>query len=142
MRYVSLILIFCLSGCFLTPLIDSFQKSGLNEAARKDLFPKKFKAFYNEVVAERFLNFEEYLVEEQQFELVQQLRASRKIEKIVSGKLDYVDFSPDAKVAQAEVLVEYYKIPAYIVSERIERQVWVFTGPNSGWQLKSIETGE
>ncbi len=142
MRYVLIILTLCLSGCFLTPLVDSFQKSGLNSEARKSLFPKTFKAFYNEVVSQRFLNFDDYLVEENQFELVKILRDSRKIEKIVGGKLDFVDFDKNARIATADVIVENYKVPSYIVNERVERQIWVFTGPSAGWQLKSIEMME
>jgi hypothetical protein len=142
MKYITLVFMICLSACFATPLIDSFHKSGLNADARKDLFPKTFKAFYNEVVGSRFLNFDEFLVEEHQFKLVKQLRESRKVEKIVGGKLDFVDFNKAANKAVADVIVEYYKVPTYIVNERIERQTWIFTGPNTGWQLKSIELAE
>ena len=136
MRFLILLTVsVSLSGCFLIPFIDTFQKSGITESSRKELLPKKVKSFYSNVVAGRFFDMAEYLHPDRKDTLLNAMRKNRKIEKVTAYEVDYLEFFEGANTAEVHLLVSYYHTPYYVVQQRLEKQIWKFYGSRSSWRL-------
>lgn len=138
-KIILLLLLTCLSGCVLVPFIDSFEKSGFREKDRKTLLDKTVNAFYKKVIAGDFSDLGEYLDPEYADELIDALRANRRNEKIIEGKIDFISYNEDVKEARVDMLVSFFETPYYIVNERIEKQNWVFLGVSSQWRMRARE---
>ena len=136
--------IFVCTGCPLVPFIDSFKKMGATEVDRKNMLKKTVDSFHNKVLAGEFMHISDFILPESKDEVILGLRKNRKTEKIVETNIDLIDFDEDAKNAEVEVIVRYYKIPYFIVLDRIEKQEWTFVGVRSHWKLvrKTIIEGE
>lgn len=124
-----------LSGCFLVPFVDTFQKSGITESSRKELLPQKLKSFYTNVRARRFFDMSEYLHPDRRDTLLTAMRKNRKTEKVTDSEIDYIEFFDDARTAEVHVLVSYFHKPYYVVQQRLEKQIWKFYGSRSSWRL-------
>lgn len=54
------------------------------------------------------------------------LTTQREDMRVVETKMRSVDFEDGARTAKVELLVKYYRIPFYIVTDSLEKQVWKF----------------
>lgn len=130
------------SGCVvLAPLIQSYKETGISEGDRKQLLSQSVKEF-NEALfwgrVDTALALADASVHDQ---LRKEVRKKRKSERLVESNIEYVDFKDGARKADVDVLVRFFKVPVYIVKERIERQRWIFA-LGSGWKLSGREVIE
>jgi hypothetical protein len=124
------------TGCVLVPVIESVSKIGITSGDREALLSRDMKKFHealywgdpNEAVL--------FASDEARSELGNQLRKSRRKERIVESRIESVAFKDDSYTAHVQVIVKYYETPFYIVNERVEDQQWQFNVP-AGWRLTS-----
>lgn len=133
--FLLLVVVQSLSGCFLAPAIDSFKKLGVTAADREKLLAERIRAFNDALSAGGPGDAEQLLVPEKRTELAREIRKLRKSERVVDTKIEAVGFEDDSYKAKVEVTVRAYKVPFYIVNERIEEQEWQFVSVSSGWLL-------
>lgn len=131
-------LLACLQGCVLAPLIQSYKQIGVSESDRQQLLQDSVKDFQRALYWGQAGEAVALTEEASQEELRKLIRTSRKSEKIVESKVDYVEFGDESMDAEVEVVVKYYKVPFYVVNERTERQKWNFSY-SSGWKYVSRE---
>ncbi|MCB0311235.1 MAG: hypothetical protein KDD42_08365 [Bdellovibrionales bacterium] len=130
-----------LQACFLAPAIDSFKQAGMTESDRMRMLPKRIERFQDALYwgsREKALAF---ALPEARDQIAKQLKFSREEERIVDSKVTNLDFEDDATVADAQVIVQYYKVPFYIVTKRIENQKWQFSYAD-GWLLADRQVRE
>ena len=142
MRSLLLCLIVLLqSGCFLAPTIDSFKKVGFSEEDRKALLPNAVKTFSDARHWGEPGEAMRMAAEKNREQIKNLIRKEKKEQKIVEGKVDFVDFSENGTKAEVDVMVRYYKVPYFVVTDRMEKQIWEFS-LTDGWQIVSIEFNE
>ncbi|MBX7143721.1 MAG: hypothetical protein K1X79_04660 [Oligoflexia bacterium] len=129
-----------LTGCFLAPAIDSFNKLGVTAGDREKLLAERIRVFNDAVSFGQPGDAEAFFVPEQRAGLEKEFRKQRKQEKVVDSRIESVGFSNESRTALVEVTVRYYKVPYYVVNERLEIQEWKFIG-TSGWFLSSRKEG-
>jgi hypothetical protein len=56
--------------------------------------------------------------------------------RVVEGRVETVDFDPEARKADAVVVLRMYKEPFFIVQDQREKQEWSFIG-NGEWQMSA-----
>ncbi|MCB0334416.1 MAG: hypothetical protein KDD55_13005 [Bdellovibrionales bacterium] len=122
----------------LAPLIQSYKQIGVSESDRQQLLQDSVKDFQRALYWGQAGEAVALTEEASQEELRKLIRTSRKSEKIVESKVDYVEFGDESMDAEVEVVVKYYKVPFYVVNERTERQKWNFSY-SSGWKYVSRE---
>ena len=82
----------------------------------------------------------EFVVPEERDRLREGIREHRmKKERIVESKVEDVIFDDDARTADVEMTIRYYRTPVYIVKDRLEVQKWSFVGVGTGWLLSERE---
>jgi len=127
-----------LGGCILVPFADAFSRTGATEGDRTRLLNERVGEFHQALYwgdSQRALA----LVEPEARERVQAvLRQGGRDERTVESRIDRVDFSEESRRAIVDVLVKSYRVPVYVVQERIDRQEWAFTLV-SGWQVTAYE---
>lgn len=133
--FLSLLIIISFNACFVTPLVDSFKGMGVTKSDREELINKTIKHFYANLRTNNYVHITQFLAKERKDALLRELRMRRKVEKLVDGKIDVIEFNEDSHQAEVEVLVKYYEAPFFVLNERIEKQIWKFVGSQSGWRL-------
>ena len=131
-------IITALNGCFLAPAIDSFNKLGVTASDRQNLLASRIQSFNDALFFGAPGEAEEFVIPDKRLELQRIIRRQRKEEKLVDMRVDAVGFESDAYKAIVDVVVRFYKVPFYVVNERVERQVWEFS-VSSSWQLSQRE---
>ncbi len=138
--FILLLVVSVFSGCaIVTPFVATYKEMGVSAADRERLLREKVEAFNRAVYWGRPEEAVALAKDESKQELKRLLRSRRRKEKIVETKLDFVDMLDDAYKADVEVLVRYYKVPYYVVTDRIEKQSWEFSF-TSGWEYVTQET--
>ncbi len=135
---VLVLLVASLQGCVLAPLIQSYKQIGVSESDRQRLLQDSVNNFQRALYWGQAGEAIALTEDGSQEELRRLIRDSRKSEKIVESKVDFVEYGQDSMDADVEVVVKYYKVPFYVVNERIERQKWNFSY-SSGWRYVSRE---
>lgn len=140
---------FC-SGCILTPFISSMHDMGVTKSARANLLKKDVRDFHlalqiaDPVRAARYISRDEPEEDEETANratvrrILDDMRRSKREEKIVDSDVDFIDLSEDGYSADVEVVVQYFQVPHYIVKRRAERERWEFT-TRTGWQVVERE---
>ncbi|MBN8549079.1 MAG: hypothetical protein J0M12_07185 [Deltaproteobacteria bacterium] len=133
-----MLLLSSLSGCFLAPAIDSFNKLGVTESDRQALLEDRFRKFSDALYWGAPGEAITFVTPESRGDLEPEFRRIRKQEKIVDSRIESVGFSDNSFTATIEVLQKYYRVPYYVVNERTESQEWKFH-INGGWLLVSTK---
>ena len=140
---MKLIVAFCmsmcfLSGCFLAPAIDSFNKLGVTKADRMQLLPVNVKRFNEALYWARPEEALSYVADAQRADIAKSLKDLKRSEKIMESNVEEVNFTEDAYGADIEVQVRYLSItrPTNVIQIRTEKQNWKFS-VSDGWQLVS-----
>ena len=129
-----------LSGCMLAPAIDSFNQLGVTKADRMQLLPLNVKRYQDALYWGRPDEALMYVLDTSRPALSDNLRVSRKSERIMESSVEGVDYSEDAYTAEVEVIVRFLntKFHTNVIEERTEQQEWAFS-VNEGWKLKSVQ---
>ncbi|MCB0353970.1 MAG: hypothetical protein KDD64_10610 [Bdellovibrionales bacterium] len=126
----------CLQGCIIAPLIDSFKETGISESDRQRLLERQVKEFHQALFWGKPSLALDIAEEESRDELRRFMRDTKRKERIIESQIEYLDFDDGSTEADVDVAVKYYRIPYYVVNERIERQHWRFSYA-SGWKFVS-----
>lgn len=59
-------------------------------------------------------------------------------EKIVETEVITTDYEQESKKASVQARIKYFRVPYYVVEERIEKQSWEFN-LSEGWKLSDLE---
>jgi len=143
MKIVARVLVVCflafsLSGCVLVPWIDSYKKIGVSEADRQSLLQERVLDFQRAVYWGRPEAALAFVKADVRDDLWRVIRAKGDEEKIVDSKIEYIKFEEESYAAEVDVAVKYYRVPFYVVEERVERQQWTFTIAD-GWRYSAME---
>lgn len=136
---LSIFVICCvLPGCFLAPAIDSFNKLGVTESDRMALLPQQVKKFQEAVYWGSSAQILAFTTDESRAAIAAQLRNRSEEERVVESKITDMQFRDDASAAQVHVRVKFFRVPYYVINDRIERQEWSFS-VSGGWRIVSRE---
>ena len=130
-----------LAGCFLAPAINSVREAGLTEPSRRMLLAKDVRQFSEALYWGDAGKALAYVTAESQATFRDQIRTSKKSERIVETKVENVVFTEGSYEADVDVSVRYFKVPFYVVNERLERQAWRFN-LTDGWRISAREFGD
>ncbi len=130
------VLNFC-SGCILVPFIDSYKSIGVQRGDRERLLQEELVQFNRARFWGEKSQALQFTKPESRKE-IQKLLRSQKDERIVESEVEFIDFIDEGYEANVSTMVKYYRVPYYVVEDRIENQGWAFTHA-SGWKLQSIE---
>ena len=133
-----ILLVSFLSGCILAPAIESFKRAGVTEGDRQRILSENVEKFDQARFWGQSQKALAYCTPEGQPILAKILRKSKSEEKIVDTSIDNIEFLDSSYKAVVDVKVRSYKIPVYVVGDRIERQTWVFS-MSDGWRLENVE---
>jgi len=133
-----LVAIITTSGCILAPAIESFKRAGVTEADRQKILGENVEHFNQARFWGKPQKALLYSVPESQPALSKTLRKSKSEEQIVDAQVEHIEFSDNAYKALIDVKVRAFKVPVYIVRDRIERQHWVFS-LGDGWRIEKLE---
>lgn len=139
---VLLFLIASISGCAaVAPFVQTYNEIGVSSGDRQALLDGAVKDFNSALYWGNMSQAVALSTEQGQPSLKQEMRRRKKEERVVESQVELVDFDESSHNADVEVLVKFYKVPFYVVNERIERQKWTFE-LGSGWKFVSLETVE
>ncbi|MCI5064746.1 hypothetical protein MRY87_03360, partial [bacterium] len=116
-----------LPGCILVPFINSAKQSGLMREDRERLLQEEVTKFHRVRFWGKPMQALAFASREGRGEVEDFLRAHSKNEKVVESEVELIDYAEDAYEAIVSARVKYYRIPYYIVEERIEKQDWTFS---------------
>lgn len=137
---ISLLLASCaMSGCIFVPAIDAYNQMGLSKVDREKLLPKEVKKFQEALYWSQSQEALQYVREDRRAEVGPDLFKSLENTRVVESKTGSIEYDADSYKATVTVLVRFYKVPFYIVTDRTEKQVWEFT-LSDGW--KYVSKGE
>lgn len=128
------------TGCILAPAIDSFKRAGMTQSDRMRLLGERIKEFNESLKWGDPQLPLQYIDESSLNEVRPIIERMVEQEKVVEMKVVSSAFSDDGYEATVRLKVKSFKIPYYIVNERMDEQQWRF-GMSSGWQLLSIKSG-
>ena len=137
-RVTSSILFLLLSGCVLAPAIDSVKRAGVLEGDRQNLLSQEIKHFSDVMSLGQPTKMLEFVAADRLSQIAPDLKKNFKNEKIVDCSVDDVQFSNDSYDADVKVRIKYYKVPVYVVDERLEHQRWTFSS-STGWKIYERE---
>ncbi len=138
--FIALLILFLLPGCILAPAIDSFKRAGMTESDRQKLLGQRMKEFH-EAISWGDADIAMGYVDPQKQEEVRPVIVSMTSdEKLVEGKIMSTAFAESAYDAHVRIKIKSYKVPFYLVKERIDEQDWKFDY-SSGWLLVSYKSG-
>lgn len=126
------------SGCvILAPFIQAWKNVGATPGDRMTLMGQRLKRFGEALYwgkGEAVL----YLDKEASSEVRKSLTLQREDLRIVESKIKSIEYENDTYTANVEFTVKYFRIPFYIVTDTVEKQVWTFhIGDN--WYLQKRE---
>lgn len=134
------LLVSFLSGCFLAPAIDSFKKAGLTSSDRQRLLGQRMKEFHEALYWGDVDMALGYVDSEKQPEIRPILEGVSSSEKLVETKVMSTNFSESSFDAHVRMKVKSYRVPFYVVNERIDEQDWKFD-LSTGWLLTAFKKG-
>ncbi|MCB0328153.1 MAG: hypothetical protein KDD70_00780 [Bdellovibrionales bacterium] len=136
---VALLLLFLLTcnGCILVPFINSAKQSGLLRSDRERLLQEEVTKFHRVRFWGKSMQALGFASDEGRESVGDFLRAHSEGEKVVESAIDFVDFQEDAYRAEVAARIKYYRVPYYVVEERIENQNWAFSVA-SGWKITDV----
>lgn len=115
------------SGCLFFPhLREGIVDLGVTAEDRKRLLTPEITKFHQAVDANRLMMALSFVAEDHVDEIKQQLRRTGREERIMERNLEVIEFDDDAKVAEVEVLVRYYRLSQPIVKDRYEHERWEY----------------
>lgn len=126
------------AGCVLVPFVDSYQKSGMSRSSRQQLLARDVKQFHEALYWGKANLVLAFIDEEVRSDLGDELFKNSRKERIVSSEVDSYGLSPEGFDANVRIRVKYFRVPFYIVQERLEEQRWEFE-LGSGWQIHDRE---
>jgi hypothetical protein len=139
--FLLLSVVLCLQGCILVPFINSAKQSGLLQSDREGLLEKDVERFHRIRFWGKTMKALSYTNREHRDQVRDYLRAHSDDEKVVESEIEFIDFFEESYKAEVLVQVKYYRVPYYVVEERIEKQQWEFS-VGSGWKVNDIEIEE
>lgn len=140
MRYLSCLLFVLMTalptGCVVVPLIDGFSQMGLSRSDREMLLPKQVKKFHEALYWGKPMEAVSMVKEESREAAAEELQKKIEGVRIVESKMESVQYKDESQKATVKVNIRHYKVPFYVVVDRIEEQSWEFSRSN-GWQYVS-----
>lgn len=128
------------SGCFLAPAIDSFKRAGLTSSDRTRLLGERLKE-YHEAIAWGDADLAlQYVEPEKRAGIRPVIEAMSNEEKVTDTKVMSSIFDDSASNATIRIKIKSYKIPYYVVKDRIDEEEWEY-GMSDGWLLKGLKKG-
>ncbi|NMC62966.1 MAG: hypothetical protein GYA55_07330 [SAR324 cluster bacterium] len=133
-------LAFSQSGCFLAPAIDSFKRAGLTASDRTRLLGERLKE-YHEAIAWGDTDLAlQYVEAEKRGEIRPIIETMSNEEKVTDTKVMSSIFDDSASNATIRIKIKSYKIPYYVVKDRIDEEEWEYS-MSDGWLLKGLKRG-
>lgn len=131
----------CLSGCILAPAIKGVQDAGLRSSDRQMKLGETLK-----VVKEGLYwgQMEKVLAYANADALEPVQKAFSRVgrsERITEIKVDNASFAEDGYTAKVAMVVRYFRVPEYLVQERIDTQDWEYSF-SDGWKMNQFKIGE
>lgn len=109
---------------------------GFSQADREKLLPGVVKKFQDALYWGSPNQAIEFVSADRRRDMMTQLSKDVDGIRIVESKIGAINYSEESRKATAEVTIKFFKVPFYIVTERIELQEWQFT-LSDGWKLNS-----
>jgi hypothetical protein len=125
-----------LSGCVLVPFVQAFKETGVTAGDRKALLGQEVKKFTDAIMWGSKSEALSIVAEESREEIARELGGLSEEERIVDSKVDEITWGDDAYTATVKLKVRFYKVPFYVVKNRVEEQQWNFS-VGTGWRLTS-----
>lgn len=122
-----------LSGCVLVPFIQAFKEVGATEGDRMALLDKEIKGFNSAIVWGNHTEAASYVAPESQLKLSSQFKDTTEEERIVDTKVTNVVWGDGAREATVQVKTKFYRVPVYVVNNRVEEQKWTWS--TGSWKL-------
>lgn len=130
-----------LSGCFMAPFIGAFKQAGVTRSDREALLPKEVKRFNDALFWGNSGPIMSMVDESAREEIGNQVAEASDVERVVESKVLKVSYDEDAYEADVQVKVRFYRVPYYMVRDRVEHQRWKFSF-NDGWQISARSLDE
>lgn len=129
-----LVLLCSLSACVaLAPVIETYRQLGVSSSDRAALLDQHVKTFHEAIYWGQAHTAMSFADESARVELREKIREAHRNVKLIDSKIDFVEFNDDINEAKVDIAIKYYKVPFYVVNERVEQQEWKF-GAGSGWK--------
>lgn len=129
-----------LQGCIFAPAIDSFKKLGLTETDRQKLLGKSIKEFQDALYWGKPDEAMMYVKDEKKGALNELIFEIGKGERVTESSIERTEFDEGSYHSKVRVLVRSFKVPYYIVNQRIDAQEWEFS-VSGGWLLTALTRG-
>lgn len=126
---ISTVLFAALSGCSMLRGPES----------KTEILNKALKEFKNAMFWNSFDIVASFAQPENRATFVNDVKKAHSAERVVRIDVRAVDLTADENQADVDLVINYYKVPQYVVSRRVERYVWVYDGLRDAWFVKSLE---
>ena len=137
MRNLLLAIALCLcTGCVVAPVIDAYNQLGLSKVDREKLLPKQVNAFQDHIHWGTPNESLQYVRVDKREKVGEQLEKGYEGVRVVESKVQSIQYNDASDVADVTLKVKYFKVPFYVVTDRVEKQHWEFS-LSDGWQYIS-----
>ncbi len=130
-------LCFFLEGCIFAPLLDSISKTGVRKTDRQAILSEQAARFHDALYWGNVNDTLSFVVPEKRSHLEPILKGFTKNRRVIDAKAEDLDFSEDSYSAVVSVRLRSYKIPYYVVEDKIQIEKWVFS-LSDNWMLEDI----
>ncbi len=103
------------------------------------LLEKSLKEFKNALYWNSFDQVSSFAEPADRTALMHDIKAARNSEKVVRIDVRGVELSKDEVQADVDLVINFFKVPQYVVASRVERYTWIYDGLRDTWFVKTIE---
>lgn len=136
-RSVALMALLLVSGCSALNAADLLTAGP--EQKQKTLGERVTK-FHRELYWGTGTEFASFIEPTKRSQLTRQFRQAQELEKLVDLEVRAIELNPeDSNKADVDVKVKFYKKSSLQVSERFEKESWVYYPLHGGWFLMNRE---
>jgi hypothetical protein len=125
----------------MAPFIGSFKQAGVTQSDREALLPREVKRFNDALFWGNSGPIMAMVDEAAREEIGNQVAEAADVERVVESKVLKVNYANDAYEADVKLKVRFYRVPFYIVQDRVEHQRWKFSF-HDGWQISARSLGD
>ena len=138
---VSIILASFISGCLLAPAIKGVQDAGLTSGDRQIKLGESLRGVRDGLYWGQMQKVLAYSDSTIQPKIQNAFSRVGRSEKITEVSVDNTTVAEDGYKAEVAMVVRYFRVPEYLVQERVDTQQWEYTF-SDGWKMKEFTVGE
>lgn len=129
------------SGCILAPAIKGVQDAGFRSSDRQMKLGETLKEFKEGLYWGHLPKVLAYTDTQAQESVQKAFSRVGRSERITEVSVDNTSFDEDGYKAQVAMVVRYFRVPEYLVQERVDTQNWEYSF-SEGWKMKEFTFGE